>query len=48
MSFGYIDLKEIKNEFNQKEFQIEIAKIKYKANLQTIPLHDPNNILIKS
>ena len=47
MSFGYIDpsinIEKAKNEY----FEIEVAKIKYKAKLQLQPLHDPDNLLIK-
>ena len=47
MSFGYIDpsinIEKAKNEY----FEIEVAKIKYKAKLQLEPLHDPDNLLIK-
>ena len=48
MAFGYIDstinIDNAKNEY----FEIEVAKIKYKAKLQIEPLHDPKNINIKS
>ena len=48
MAFGYIDptinIDNAKNDY----FEIEVAKIKYKAKLQMEPLHDPKNIKIKS
>ena len=48
MAFGYIkssiDNKIAKNNF----FEIEVEKIKYKAYLEIAPLHDPENLLIKS
>ena len=48
MAFGYIksniNIEVAKNRF----FEIEVEKIKYKANLQTQSLHDPKNLLIKS
>ena len=47
MSLGYI--KTINNifEIQDKLLEIEVAKHKYKANLETQPLHDPKNIAIK-
>ena len=48
MAFGYIksniNIKVAKDHF----FEIEVEKIKYKAYLETISLHDPKNSLIKS
>jgi len=48
MAFGYIDstidINKVKDEF----FEIEVAKVKYKANLQIKPLHDPENYHIRS
>ncbi len=48
MAFGYIqsniDIQIAKIEF----FEIEVEKIRYKAYLQNKPLHDPENILIRS
>ena len=48
MAFGYINSSIDKNTAKDKFFEIEVAKIKYKAYLQIEPLHDPKNILIKS
>ena len=47
MSLGYINLPDTKEVLQNKQFQIEVAKIKYDATHQTTPLHDPKNILIK-
>ena len=47
MSLGYINLPNTKIELQQKQFQIEVAKIKYTATLQLTALHDPENFLIK-
>jgi len=48
MAFGYIksniNIKVAKDHF----FEIEVEKVKYKAYLETISLHDPKNSLIKS
>ena len=48
MAFGYIksniNIKVAKDYF----FEIEVEKVKYKAYLETISLHDPKNSLIKS
>tara|TARA_Y100000590_G_C15352234_1_gene875645 strand:+ start:37 stop:741 length:705 start_codon:yes stop_codon:yes gene_type:complete len=48
IAFGYINsninIENVKNDF----FEIEVAKNKYKARLETEVLHDPKNILIKS
>ena len=48
LAFGYIDsnidINKVKNEF----FEIEVAKIKYKAHLKLESLHDPNNKNMKS
>ena len=48
MSFGYINLPDTKEELKQKQFQIEVAKIKYNATLQLTALHDPKNVLIRN
>ena len=48
MSIGYINLLEQKNELKNKIFEIEVAKKKYKANIELEPLHDPKNISIKN
>ena len=47
MSLGYINLPNTKKELQQKQFQIEVAKIKYNATLRLTALHDPENILIR-
>ncbi len=48
IAFGYIDAKINLNDLKNKFFEIEVAKNKYKAKVETKPLHDPENILIKS
>jgi len=48
ISFGYVNLSNSKKELQNKNFQIEVAKIKYNATLQLTSLHDPKNILIKN
>ena len=48
MSLGYINLLAPKNELKNKTFEIEVAKKKYKANIELEPLHDPKNISIKN
>ncbi len=48
MAFGYIDPNIDINDVKNKHFEIEVAKIKYKAKLQIDPLHDPKNIKIKN
>lgn len=47
MSLGYINLSDNKEGLQKKQFQIEVAKIKYDATLQLTALHDHKNILIK-
>jgi len=47
MSFGYINLASSLKELVKKTFYIEVEKIKYEAVLQTKPLHDPENKIIK-
>ena len=47
MSFGYINLASSLKELVKKTFYIEVEKIKYEAVLQTEPLHDPENKIIK-
>ncbi|MBI04600.1 MAG: sarcosine dehydrogenase [Pelagibacteraceae bacterium] len=46
MAFGYIDSKI--NLDKNKTFEIEVAKKRYEAFVLDKPLHDPNNILLKS
>ena len=48
IAFGYIDANIDKKNAQDKTFEIEVAKIKYKANLESKPLHDPKNISIKN
>ena len=48
IAFGYIDANIDKKNSQDKTFEIEVAKIKYKANLELEPLHDPKNISIKN
>ena len=48
ISFGYIKTEKKISELINGNFEIEVAKKKYKAHLQTKPLHDPENSLIKS
>jgi len=48
MSFGYINLTETMTALSKKTFFIEVEKKKHEAILQTIPLHDPENKIIKS
>ena len=48
MSFGYLNLLTPIEELAKKTFFIEVEKKKYEAILQTRPLHDPENKIIKS
>ena len=48
MSLGYINLDSPIEELEKKTFFIEVEKIKYEAILQSKPLHDPENKIIKS
>ena len=48
MSFGYINLMLPIQELTKKLFFIEVEKKQYEAILQTQPLHDPENKIIKS
>ena len=48
MSLGYINLESSINQLAKKTFFIEVEKKQYEAILQTKPLHDPENKLIKS
>jgi len=43
MALGYLNLLDSKEELQKKQFQIEVAKIKYDATLQLTALHDPKN-----
>ena len=48
MSFGYINKYHLLNDLKNKTFEIEVAKKKYRANLDFQALHDPKNIMIKA
>ena len=48
ISFGYLNLVSSIEELSKKTFFVEVEKKKYEAILQTKPLHDPENIMIKS
>ena len=48
MSFGYINNYHLLNDLKNKTFEIEVAKKKYRANLEFQALHDPENIMIKA
>ena len=48
ISFGYLNLVSPIEELAKKTFFIEIEKKKYEAILQTKPLHDPENKIIKN
>jgi len=48
MSFGYLNLVSPIEELAKKTFFIEIEKKQHEAILQTKPLHDPENKIIKS
>ncbi len=45
LAFGYVN-NEIKYDFSKSDFEIEVAKKKYKVSVLTKPLHDPENKLI--
>ena len=48
VSKGSKSAKSPKEELAKKTFFIEVEKKKYEATLQTQPLHDPENKIIKS
>ena len=48
MSFGYINFILPLEEFAKKKFFVEVEKKLHEAVLQTKPLHDPKNIIIKN
>ena len=48
MSFGYLNLVSPIEELAKKTFFIEVEKKQHEAILQTKPLHDPGNKIIKS
>ncbi len=45
MAFGYVNSEQ---NLNGKDIEIEVEKIKYKAIIETKPLHDPDNRIIKN
>ena len=45
MSFGYVSADQ---NLDGKDIEVEVEKTKYKANVETKPLHDPDNRIIKS
>jgi len=45
MAFGYINTDQ---NFDGKDIEIEVEKIKYKAIIEPKPLHDPDNRIIKN
>ena len=45
MAFGYVHSAQ---NLNGKDIEIEVEKIKYKAIIETKPLHDPDNRIIKN
>ena len=45
LAYGYIDNGIVVDEFS-KNFEIEVAKKKYKATILKQPLHDPKNLFI--
>ena len=48
MSLGYLNLVSPIEELVKKTFFIEVEKKQHEAILQTQPLHDPENKIIKS
>ena len=45
MAFGYV-LADI--DLKKEIIEIEVEKKKYEAVLETVPLHDPKNLIMKS
>ena len=45
MAFGYVNSG---SNLNGENIEIEVEKIKYKAIIETKPLHDPDNRIIKN
>jgi len=45
MAFGYVNSE---LNLNRKDIEIEVEKTKYKAIIETKPLHDPDNRIIKN
>jgi 4-methylaminobutanoate oxidase (formaldehyde-forming) len=47
MAFGYINSDLELNSFTGKSLEIEVEKITYESSIETQPLHDPENKLLK-
>jgi hypothetical protein len=47
MAFGYINSDLKLNSFIGKSLEIEVEKSKYESIIETQPLHDPENKLLK-
>ena len=47
MAFGYVNSGFEANSFTGKSLEIEVEKSKYKSSIETQPLHDPENKLLK-
>ena len=47
MAFGYINSNLELNSFTSKSLEIEVEKSKYESNIETQPLHDSENKLLK-
>ena len=47
MAFGYINSNLELNSFTGKSLEIEVEKSKYESNIETQPLHDSENKLLK-
>ena len=45
MAFGYVNSG---SNLNGKDIEIEVEKKKYKAFIETKPLHDPDNRIIRN
>ena len=45
IAFGYINSTA---SLDNKIIEIEVEKKRYEANVETLPLHDPNNKILKS
>ena len=48
MAFGYIEAEINTSIAKDHFFEIEVAKVKYKAKLELYPLHDAKNLIIKA
>ena len=47
MAFGYVNLGFEMNSFIGKSLEIEVEKSKYEISIETQPLHDSENKLLK-